>query len=80
MNTKLPEVATRPSIYHGCSTQKAFWEETFTPTIMKNCGHRNVKKHREIKDGKKYITLDISLDFGILENVKITSSEPKDYL
>ena len=23
-------VVTPPSIYHGCSTQKTFWEEKFT--------------------------------------------------
>ena len=23
-------VVTPPSIYHGCSTQKTFWEENFT--------------------------------------------------
>ena len=33
----------------------------------------------DIKDGEKYITLDISLDFGSVEKMKITSSEPKDY-
>ena len=47
---------------------------------MKNCGCRNVMKHREIKNGEKYITLDISLKFGSMDNMKITSSEPKDYL
>ena len=30
MNMKLLEVVTPPSIYHGCSTRKAFWEEKFT--------------------------------------------------
>ena len=47
---------------------------------MKNCVCRNVKKHREIKNGGKYIALDISLKFGSLDKMKITSSEPKDYL
>ena len=47
---------------------------------MKNCGSRNVRKHREIKNGAKYITFDISLKFGILENVKIISLDPKEYL
>ena len=46
---------------------------------MKNCGRRNVRKHRDIKNGEKYITLDISLKFGSLEKMKITSSDPKDY-
>ena len=27
---KLLAVVTPPSIYHGCSTQKTFWEEKFT--------------------------------------------------
>ena len=30
MNTKLLAVATPPSIYHGCSNWKTFWEEKFT--------------------------------------------------
>ena len=46
---------------------------------MKNCGHVNVRKHREINNGKKYINLDIYLNFFILENMKITSSEPEYY-
>ena len=37
-------------------------------------------KHREIKNGEKYITLEISLNFGSLDRMKITSSEPKYYL
>ena len=47
---------------------------------MKNCGRRNVRKHREIKNGEKYITLDIYLKFGSLDKMIITSSEPKYYL
>ena len=47
---------------------------------MKNCGRRNVRKHREIKGSDKYITLDISLKFGSLDKIMITSSEPKDDL
>ena len=46
---------------------------------MKNCGHCNVRKHRDIKNGEKYITLNIYLDFGSLNNMKITSSDPRDY-
>ena len=67
MNMKLLAVVTPLSIYHGCSTQKTFWEETFTgeeklfSTVnMKNCGLCNVRKHNEIKGSDKYITLDIS--------------------
>ena len=47
---------------------------------IKNYGCYNVRKPREIKDGEKYITLEIPLKFGILYKMKITSSEPKDYL
>ena len=47
---------------------------------MKNCGCCNVGKHRDIKDGEKYITLDIYLNFGSLDKMKITSSDPKGYL
>ena len=46
---------------------------------MKNCGHNNVMKHRQINKGDKYITLAISLKFGSMENMKITSSDPKYY-
>ena len=73
-------VVTPPSIYHGCSTQKTFWEGKFTPVNMKNCGSYNVRENREIKDGEKYITLNISLYFGSIDKIKIISSEPKDYL
>ena len=52
----------------------------FTPVNMKICGRRNVRKHREIKNGEKYITLGISLKFGGLDKMKITSLEPKCYL
>ena len=72
-------------IYHGCSTRKMFWEENstfgeFTPVKMKCFGRRNVRKHVDIKDSDKYITLDISLKFGSQENMVIISSEPKMYL
>ena len=80
MNVNLPEVVTPPSIYHGCHTQNTFWEEKSTLVNMKNCGCCNVRKHREIKDGEKYITLEISLDFGSLYKMKTTYSEPEDYL
>ena len=74
MNTNLPAVVTSPSIYCGCSTQKTFWEKKFTPANIKCFGRRNVRKHMDIKDGKKYITLDISLDFSSLDKMEITSS------
>ena len=79
---KLLLVLKSPSNYHGCSPWKALWEDyftldKFTPVNMKNCGRRIVRKHRDIKDSDKYITLDILLNFGSLEKMKITSSEPK---
>ena len=73
-NMKILEVVTPTSIYHGCSTQKMFWEEKFILVNMKNCGCRNVRKHREIKNGKQYIAFDLSLNFGNLDKIKITSS------
>ena len=45
---------------------------------MKICGRRNIRKNREIKGSEKYVTLELSLKFGILDNMRITSSEPKD--
>ena len=85
MNTKLLEVVTPPSIYHGCSTRKTFWEgkltgeEFFFEAVnMKNCGRRNVRNNREIKGSDKYATEDISLKSDSMNNTKITSSESKD--
>ena len=85
MNMKLLSAVTPPSIYHGCSTWKTFWEESFTvgefsAVNTKNCGRCNVSKHREIKGSEKYTTLDISLKFGSLDKMRITSSYPKDNL
>ena len=34
----------------------------------------------DIKDSDKYISLDILLKFGSLDNMRIKSSDPKDYL
>ena len=77
MNMKLLEVVTPPSIYHGCSTRKTFWEEKFTggeksfsAVNMKNCGRCFVRKHRDIKGSYKYSTLDISLKFDNLDRIK----------
>ena len=82
---KLLAVVIPTFIYHGCSTWKTFWEGKFTlgefiPLNMKSCGRLNIRKHREINNGEKYIALDISLKFGILEKMKITYSYPKDYM
>ena len=59
-------VVTPPSIYHSCSTRKKFWQENFTGkqdlfqyVNIKNCGHRKVRKHKEIKDSEKCVTLNI---------------------
>ena len=57
-----------------------FWEEKFTMVNMENCGCHNVGKHRETKNGAQYISWDIYLKFGDLDNIKITSPEPKSYL
>ena len=58
-------VVTPPSLYHGYSTWKTFWEKIFTgkkkdlfePVNMRNRGKRNCRKHREIKDSDERITL-----------------------
>ena len=82
INMNLLAVVTPLYIYHGCSTRKTLWEEKFTgdeklfsAANTKNCGRRNVSKHKEIKGSDKYVTLDISLKFDSLEKMKITSSE-----
>ena len=91
INMKLLSVVTLVSIYHGCLTQKTFWEEKFTgkekftlgefnPVNMKCLVCNNVWKHRDIKGGNNYVTLDIFLDFGSLDKMRITSSDPKDNL
>ena len=80
MNMKLLAVVTPPSIYHGCSTRKTFWEGKFTDeeklfsdVNKKNCGRHNGRKHKEINGIDKYFTLDISLRFDRLDKMKITS-------
>ena len=80
-------VVTPPSIYHGCSTRKMFWEGKFTDkkdlflsVNMKNCGRSKVRKHKEIKDSNKIVTLDISAKFDSLNNMETTSSESKEKL
>ena len=56
----LAAVTPPPDIYHGWYTWKTFWEEKFTPVSTKSCGRQDVRKHRDIKNGEKYIILDIS--------------------
>ena len=85
-------VVTPPSIYHGCCTQKMFWEgkfagkkqDLFEPVNMRNCGKRNFRKHREIKKGdecvayeNKYEILKFSEKFDNLDKMETTSSESK---
>ena len=88
---KLLVVVTPPSIYHGCSTRKTFWEEKFTgkkkdlfeSVSMRNCGQRNVRKHKETKGSDNcatlniYENLNISEKFDDLDKMETTSSEPK---
>ena len=88
-------VVTPPSIYHGCSTRKTFWEEKFTgkkqdlfeSVNMRNCGRRNFRKHRELKDSDERVTLKVyenmyeilkfSEKFDNLDKMETTSSESK---
>ena len=84
-------VVTPPSIHHGFSTRKTFWEEKFTgkkqdlfeSVNTRNCGQRNVRKNKEIKDSDERVTLnmyeslDISEKFDDLDNMETTSSESK---
>ena len=44
---------------------------------MKIYGRHNVRKHKEVKDSDKYVTLDISLKSDSLNKMKIISSESK---
>ena len=81
---KILAFLTPPYIYHGCSTRKTFWEEKFTgkkslflAVNIKNCGRRNVSKHKKIKGSDNYVTFDISSKFDSLNKMKITSSESK---
>ena len=91
INMNILAVVTPPSIHCGGSTWKTFWEEKFTveekltlgdfsAVNMKNYGRRNVKKHRKLNDSDKYTAWDLPLKFDNLDNMKITSSEPKDNL
>ena len=76
-----------PSIYHGSSTWKMFWEEKFTgkkdffqSVNMKNCSCCKVRKHKEIKISDKIVTLNISEKFDSLNKMETTSSESKGKL
>ena len=78
--TLLAVVTSPPAIYHGCSTWNNFWEEKFTPVNMKSCVRINVRKHKEINNGEKYIILDISSKLDFLDKREVTSSESKDFM
>ena len=84
---KFLAVVTPPSIYHGCSTGKTFWEEKFTgkenlflSVNMKNCGRRKVRKHKEIRGTDKIKTFDISAKFDTLNKMETKTSESKEKL
>ena len=75
-------VVTPPSVYHGCSTWKTFWEENLTgkqylfqSVNMKHCGRRKVRKHNQIKGSDKCVTLNVSEKFDSLNKMETTSSE-----
>ena len=84
-------VVAPPSIYHGCSTWKTFWEEKFrgkkqglfVSVNMRNYGQSNVREHREIKDSYERVTLNmneilkISEEFDNMDKMETTSSESK---
>ena len=84
-------VVAQPSIYHGCSTRKTFWERMFTgkkqylfvSMNMEKCGQSNVSKHREFKDSDERVTLNmneifkISEEFDNLDKMETTSSYSK---
>ena len=77
INMKFLALVTPPSIYHSCSTRKTFWEEKFkgeenliSAVNMKNFGRHNVRKHKGINGSDKYVTLDISLKYDSLDNMK----------
>ena len=84
INMKFLVVLSPPSIYHGCSTRKTFWEGKFTgkkdlfqSLNMKNCGRHKVRKQKEIKGTDNIVTLDISAIFDSLNKMETTSSESK---
>ena len=81
-------IVAPPSIYHGCSTRKTFWEGNYTgkkdcfeSVNIKNCGQSNVRKHKEIKGIGKCFTFNIyeilnfSEKFDDLNKIETTSSE-----
>ena len=87
INMQFLAVVKPLSIYHGCSTRKRFRGGKFTgkqylfqSVNMKNCGCHKVRKHKDIKDSDKFVTLNISKKFDSLNNMETTSSESKEKL
>ena len=75
-------VVTQPSIYHGFSTRKTFWEGKFTgkkdffqSVNTKHFGRRKVRKHKGFKGSDKIVTLDILAKFDSLNTMETKSSE-----
>ena len=52
----------------------------FLAVNMNFFGRQNVRKHKKIKGSDKYVTLDISFKFDMLNKMKITSLESKENL
>ena len=52
----------------------------FSVCEHENCGRRNFRKHKVIKGSEKYVTLDISSKFDIMNKMKTASSESKEKL
>ena len=80
-------VVAPPSIYHGCSTRKTFWEGKFTgkkdffqSVNMKICGRRKASKHKEINGSVKIVTLNVSAKFESLNKMKPHLQSQKENL
>ena len=80
-------VVTPPSIYHGCSTWKTFWEgkctgkqDLFQSVNMKNYGCHKVRKHKKIKGSDKCVTFNISENFDSLNNMETACPDSKGKL
>ena len=64
---KFLAVVTPPSIYYGFSNWNNLCKDKLTPVKTKICACRNVRKHKEIKNGEQYIALDMYLQNFFLE-------------
>ena len=62
------------AIYHVCSNSRTLWEDSFKPVNMTSYVRRTVRKYREIKNGEKYIILDIFYNLDHVEKREVTSS------